>query len=572
MKKLLSVLGVLLIASMLLTACGGEPADSSQETGDPTSEAAAPDQPAAKKSTVDPQEAASNPTAPASGALLVDLGFRPGVNGFSFENYGADTPVTNLTPVEVRRMFGDKVCANIKGDVCTLTPPAKQWMQQANEAMAGGHCEGFAALSLLMYKNIISPKTFGGNQAADLNLDGNELLQREIAYWFITQATLPAANAIVRGTPKEIVAALKQGYANGKDSETFTIGIYKPDGSGGHAVTAYGLMDKGSGIFWIMVYDNNMPKQERHIEVDTQANTWQYEASINPTVESELYTGDAETNTLEIVPSSPRLGQQVCQFCSNSTSSKGGSGLASAAPTFNQIWMEGKGRLLIISEQGKKLGYENKKFINEIPDAKYTNIKGFDSTAEDAPPIYYLPTSVNFTAILDGAELSQKEDTSDLVMIGQGFYVGVESIFLDPGEKDTLKINGDGSLISYKTDYADTPNIVVGLEEKIADFELEVQGVDVEPGAETIVTVDRSKGAMTLTSTSRKAQTFDLYISRIDDVDTETFDGEAFELNPGDKITFDFANWGGNGKSLKVIIDNGGTGADIETIDMADTK
>lgn len=66
---------------------------------------------------------------------MSDLGFRPQSNGFNFSNYGGEEPVTNLTPVEIRRMFGDKVCARLEGEECTLTPPAQQWMEQANTDM-----------------------------------------------------------------------------------------------------------------------------------------------------------------------------------------------------------------------------------------------------------------------------------------------------------------------------------------------------------------------------------------------------------------------------------------------------
>src|SRR5690349_16405295 len=76
------------------------------------------------------------------GNLVYDLGFTPQENGFSFSNYGDDIPAINLTAVELRRMFGDQVCARLHGDDCTLTPPAEQWMEQINDGMAGGHCEG----------------------------------------------------------------------------------------------------------------------------------------------------------------------------------------------------------------------------------------------------------------------------------------------------------------------------------------------------------------------------------------------------------------------------------------------
>ena len=81
--------------------------------------------------------------------MIADLGFRPAVNGFSFENYSDETQVQNLTAVEVRRLFGDQVCATLADGRCVLTPPGQQWMEQINGDMTGGHCEGMAVLSLL---------------------------------------------------------------------------------------------------------------------------------------------------------------------------------------------------------------------------------------------------------------------------------------------------------------------------------------------------------------------------------------------------------------------------------------
>lgn len=59
-------------------------------------------------------------------------------------------------------------------------------MEWANSTMKNGHCEGLAALSLLMYEGKIRPQDFGAERAADLNLEGNTKLQREIAYWYAT--------------------------------------------------------------------------------------------------------------------------------------------------------------------------------------------------------------------------------------------------------------------------------------------------------------------------------------------------------------------------------------------------
>lgn len=523
----------------------------------------------------EPQPPSGSDNPPAAGS--VELGFQPEVNGFSFENYGDDQQVTNLTPVEMRRMFGDKVCASIEGDTCILIPPAEQWMEQNNAGMSGGHCEGFAALSLLFYSGIVDPNQFGAPVTAKLQLDGNEPLQREIAYWFTTQATEPARNSIIKGTPSEIVTALQNAYAAGRNSpETYAIGIYKEDGTGGHAVTAYGVEDQGGGVFWIMIYDNNYPNEARHIIVDTNADTWEYEAAINPQVASELYRGDANTQTLEIVPTSARLGEQVCDFCSESVSDNGhGPVLAAPAQRYNEVWMEGDAAFLLTDSRNRKLGFDGTTFVNQIPEAQVTHLKGPSLADQDVPPVYKLPIGLGFTLLIDGDTIKNKEENStDAVMIGPGYYIGVEGIYMDPGQKDTLTLTGDGKSISYKTDYSESPFIIVGIERPAADFELELQGKDIQPGSETIVEFDAEKGVLVLRSTADEYGVFYLAITRIDDEGEETFETgeEGIELQPGDIIYFNVGSWDGQGSSLEIQFDDGGDGTIDETVNMADEQ
>ena len=93
------------------------------------------------------------------------------------------------------------------------------------------------------------------------------------------------------------------------------MGIYLPDGSGGHAITPYAVEDLGNGTARILVYDNNWPKDSRFIEVDTINNSWRYLASASPDEPNSLYSGNASTRNLEIVSLSSRLGRQECDFC-----------------------------------------------------------------------------------------------------------------------------------------------------------------------------------------------------------------------------------------------------------------
>jgi len=158
--------------------------------------------------------AADNSSASLVDAEINDTGFRPDVNGFSFQNYGEDPNTEDLTSSEMQRMFGDQVCAGKSNGQCILTYPAERWMNQAVSAMKSGHCEGLAVLSSLLYFNQTSPALFGGDKSIDLSLD-NVLLQREIGYWWTTQVTTPGGSKKVLDSPVAVLDTLKQAFDDG---------------------------------------------------------------------------------------------------------------------------------------------------------------------------------------------------------------------------------------------------------------------------------------------------------------------------------------------------------------------
>lgn len=503
-----------------------------------------------------------------SGQYTYDTGFRPQVNGLSFPNYGSDLPVTNLTPAEMQRMFGDVVCA-IPGDPCTLTPPASQWMEQTNASMGGGHCEGFAVLSQLIYADVVDPNQFGGDVAASFQLQNNEGLQRELAYWFATQGPTWGLQRI--GTAKDQVEFLIEAYQQ-NPTDLYRIGVLKPDGTGGHAITAYAVEDKGNGLYWIMVYDNNYPGQERYIQVDANAGTWQYEAAINPKVEPDLYTGD-DTNPMFLAANEPRLEVFACSFC-GSGSASGQGGLAAEAPRFNEVWMEGDAQLLITDDEGRRLGYDQGEFVNEIPEANYQPVLGQSLAQKDVPPVYGIPFGLDFAVVIDGNSIETEDNETDVVVIGPGYYIGVEGIYMDPGQVDHLIIGGEGDTLAYRTDYSESPLIILGIETPEADFELEIQGTDIKPDTETLVVFDQQENIIALSSTSDEYGDFYVAISRIDDEGVETFESgdEPITLEPNDTVYFYFGEWSGQGSELIIGFDDGGDGNIDEIINMADEE
>lgn len=274
-------------------------------------------------------------SAAAENTLIADTGFRVEKDGFGFANYGSQVcsnegysffpsgsdcyTVQNLTSTEMVRMFGNQVCKNVKKDgTCVLTKVAESWMDQINQIVANGHCEGMAVLSSLFYAGIENPKDFGSSVVNDLELKGNDKLQRELAYWFTTQWFMD--DYLIEDDPASQLKYLQNAFQKNPDV-IIPIGIYQRDLSGGHAIAAYAIVEKGNGIYYIMVYDNNYPDEQKYITVNTKKNTWSYVGSTNPWVSAGSYEGKGNSNPFQIAPIEPRLGTFKCDFCTEQSSS-----------------------------------------------------------------------------------------------------------------------------------------------------------------------------------------------------------------------------------------------------------
>lgn len=532
MKKhpLIILFSILVLFSLILSACGGE-----EEAVDETfMEEAASEEALSEEAAT--EVSIEQPSAP--GDVVFDFGFTPEKNGFSFENYGDDIPASNLTSDELRRMFGDEVCADINGDECILTPPAGQWMEQINGDMAGGHCEGMAVLSLMMYTGQISPSDFGGDLASELDIN-DEALQKEIAYWWATQAVDPTASSVIRGTPMEILETIEQMDVNG---ETYTIGIYNDRGEG-HAITPFGVEDKGDGLFAILVYDNNYPGEVRELYIDSRDNSWTYETSINPQVESDVWSGNADTQTLDLTPTSARLELQTCPFCDGGFSSAGGK-MAAPALALNQIFLDGEGHILITDESGNRLGYVDGRIINEIEGASYSKYRMLAS-GNTPEPIYSIPANLDVTITIDGTELTE-ETLTDLIMIGAGFSIGVEGIYMEPGQVDVAYFYPADEMIAYETTSDESPSIIFGVENpnSEADYYFELYGTDMVGGGTITAWLDSKAGDLLINTEKLNGEgAFNFYLTRITDEQEEDFYAEDIALQEGALVYINYAEW-----------------------------
>lgn len=485
--------------------------------------------------------------------------FSPNTDGFNFQNYTNMDGVTNLTAAELHRFFGDAACeSGTTGASCRPTPQAQQWMEQTNQIMNGGHCEGMAILSLRMFLGQQRASDFGAMTTNQLAFT-NPALQREIAYWFATQTLEPITRARIQGTPTEIVDRLRQSFSM---SERYTIAFFKPDWTGGHAVTPYDVQDMGPGRTDILVYDNNFPNQERRIEVDTNANTWSYVAASDPSQPEARYEGNASTRTLAVVPISARMQQVQCPFCGNYSPGASGERTVRTA---------GNASLLIINEAGQRLGHQGTSMLEEIPGARFS-AQASNLFRDRQEPTYHLPgQGVYDIEIAHGGGDAVAPTTVSVE--GPGYYLGVENITLDVGQVDVMNIDASVAALYYETAGLETPDIVLAVQTPDADWLLILRTRGDSGGQAIDAVLDMEYGVLDFFVDGADAESeLDLAIARIDGATEIDFDYSGLVVPNGAVLSLFFGEFDANGDSMPLDIDYDADGVADDGADLIDER
>ncbi|MBA2663666.1 MAG: hypothetical protein H0U74_15365 [Bradymonadaceae bacterium] len=263
----------------------------------------------------------SDETSTAAPAASVGSGFDFQTDAFTFANFGGEGQGPQLTPNLVARMFGpEEVCAF--GTLpCTLNPVAEGWMKSTNGTLAQGRSEGFAITSLLFHSGVLDPNDFGAPTVAELTLFGNKKLQEEFAYWAATQAVPSVLNTNERYQAKDVIPFLIRAL-DPKSEKHYRLAIAQRTETGfarGHALTPIGYFRDAQGVYWLRVYDNNFPNNERRIEINPAANTWRYTVPPIEGDEPIVYEGSAENgNYLYFAAVEDRLGVLKAPFAADS--------------------------------------------------------------------------------------------------------------------------------------------------------------------------------------------------------------------------------------------------------------
>lgn len=425
-----------------------------------------------------------------AGTIVADSGFRVTPNGFSFDNYGGEKGYAGMNAVDVQRIFGDSVCISGKGTKCVLTPGARYWLSDWNQSMDGGHCYGMAMLASITQRaqlprfGIASIAALGGGpNAYDLQIEGNRPLQRAIARAFAMQGVSSVARGTFMGTPKQVLAKLRQELTVG-NPQTWQFAIFQWGMKGGHAITPYAVEDMGEGIFDVHVYDNNWPgEDDRRLRIDTVKDTWKYFAATNPEQTGAWYVGNAKSKTLRMMPNLPAFGTQECPICV---------GRQGAKSKFNQISLAGDSvetaHVVITDSKGRKLGIIGGRLVNQIPGAKAqvrtsgpiaTPSGELTNLGDTIDPVYQVPKGLKLKIKVDGRKLTRGVKQS-LTVVGPTFDSTVEGIRLRPGQVAHATLNPVKQNLSFTADKrASFPRVSFGAESRSAGYNIRVSA----PGA-----------------------------------------------------------------------------------------
>ena len=528
------------VAALLLVACSSDGLAEPEPLGD------------AQSAEVVAEVGAAADT---SGVYVADSGFRPGVDGFSFENYSNGPEVVNLRPAEMHALFGDAICADGTGPTCRLSSPAVTWMDQLNAMMDGGHCEGFAVLSQLFLAGAATPTEYGAEVTFELDPEADTEVRPTIARWFATQASEPSSSGRrMDMTPVEVVDELTATLGQPRTPEnTYTIAIFQPGYEGGHAVTPYAIEDRGDGIVWIMIYDNNYPGVPRAIEVDLEENTWSYQAGTNPAEESELYLGDASTFTLAISPLSARLAAQECPFCDGE--------LDEDLADRNQLSLTGPGARLagtdfyVTDTTGRAFGRRGGDFVTEIEDGAWMPVlTGLD----DAPaPMLDVPASFDSTVTIAAGD--QDATDMDFALVGAGYDVFITGIDIAMGAADTVALTQDGSRVSYTSHTTRTPTIEVTTGNEAGwTYDVKVRAVSLDrPARMSLISPEDSAE---LYIGARAGGTYEVELLRIaPDGSTTTVGADRVRVGESQLLMLPLDGWTGDAPFEATIVGDDGS-------------
>jgi hypothetical protein len=367
-------------------------------------------------------------------------------------------------------------------------------------------------------------------------------------------------------TPAEVLGMLEEWFDGG--TESYSFGLYKRDGSGGHANTPYAIREVDAGIKQVVLYENNFPNDVAAVTIDTNLNTWWYSATPNPSTPAEIYDGDAMTRSLTLTPTSARLQRQTCPTCGAVNSN--GMGVKGNAVTYRQLNVEGSAAVTVSDGMGHGIALDGGSYQSTIPGATVVGGKSSLTTWDNVElPAFRLPLATPLTVTLDGTGMGAASPSA-VRLTAPGYTFAVQDISIDPGQVDTIVFAGGSDHVAYTTTGPETPVVELGLSLDGTDFQFDVTGAAETTGVTIDLKVDVPNGklAVKITTTDGSAS----YGVRVHALSTDdvVFGHMGNAIASTATVYLDYGTWAGQGSPMTFEIDNDSNGTIDQTVMVTD--
>lgn len=474
-------------------------------------------------------------------------------DGFGFRNFKGRFKEGDLTVEEVQAMFGDAVCTRLEGVRCIPHPKVVTWIDFMNTTMnEGGHCVGFTVVSNELHENQTAVSQLGASQTAELEREIPVL--RSISQGYASSYASNVRSQEVRGTPKEILEAIID------LNEPVDIGIYHPKyPQNGHSLLGHGVVDRGDGIYYILVYDSNRPGEDHVIVVDTKRNAWFYpDGATNPSEATTVYKGNARTNSLTYIPLSAYSEPPTCppNFADLCPAEPG-------AVSYSVVTVTGDGEALADTPNGQ-IGLENGEVVNTVPNGELVPVRGEIFSRQQ--PILLIPSAASFE-LRGGANVP--DEPLKISVANPDFSVAIDGLVGQPGQVEQLTFDANMQEATFVAGGPQRPLIEFVHNQDGEVFLVQLLNLDFAPGQDLSVAVDAG-GDVLLSSTGLATDNITVMTSRLTSGGEDVFAIRELEIVPNGTQALDLDGWGGR-ETMALLSDRDGDGTFEEntTVDNA---
>ena len=470
-------------------------------------------------------------------------------DGFSFPNYSNEKAPINLTSAAMTAIFGDKACARVTAGGCTLTAPAAAWLALNNQEMNGGHCFGMAAAAALLFTDVLKVKDFGANSTFALKDDGR--LQELIARLYVTQSTEPESTSAKEMTVRQAIAAIGKDWTDGKLP---LLAIRTADKSGGHAVTPIAFRKLDDSKIGLVVYDNNVPGEERLITLDPAANSWSYATATDPTKQVIEFAGGAD-NPLTLFSTTASAQTQQCPFCRDNDNPY-------VYAVLNPESAEGGVRLSVTDVNGRPLpGVDRVPWLSDD-----------DGGGSGSGQYVRVPTGKPFRVVMTGTDVKAgAQVAAQLSVVGTGWTDAVAAVQMSRGESDSITVDPSNGSFSYATTDGESPILGNTVDEGGTSYSFRFQGARIDAdGGSFQVSADPATHVERIASVGTGASTMGFVFQKIDGTMSQTFRTGKLQIASGQALLAGYGAWSGDGRPLTVAIAAGATGQIQRQVELID--